>query len=144
MAKISKYYLILLLFALDRLSKYYILSQATRFKPGGFLVLELNQNIAWFWILPSSYLYLLLGTVIVILFYFYLQALNKHSSLVWPWALIIIGAISNLLDRIYQGAVIDFINFFSLTVINLSDIYISVGVAWLLFDELKKNRKVKV
>jgi lipoprotein signal peptidase len=64
--------------------------------------------------------------------------------LIWPWALIIIGAISNLLDRIYQGGVIDFINFFGLTVINFSDIYISLGVAWLLFDELKKNKRIKV
>jgi lipoprotein signal peptidase len=58
--------------------------------------------------------------------------------------LIIIGAISNLLDRIYQGGVIDFINFFGLTIINFSDIYISLGVAWLLFDELKKNKRIKV
>jgi signal peptidase II len=120
------------------------LIKATTLQSGGFLVFELNQNIAWFWTLSNTYLYILLSVIIVILFYFYLQAFKKVSVLVWPWALIIIGAISNLLDRIYQGGVIDFINFFGLTVINLSDIYISLGVAWLLFDELKKNKRIKV
>lgn len=140
-----KHYLsLLLLFSLDRLSKHYILSQATTFKSGGFLLLELNQNIAWFWTMPKLYLYILLSLIIVILIYFYLQALRKKSILVWPWSLIIIGAISNLLDRIYQGAVIDFINFFGLTIINLSDVYIFLGVVWLLVDELKKSRKIKV
>lgn len=140
----SKHYLVLLLlFVLDRLSKYYILIKATTLQAGGFFVFELNRNIAWFWTLPSVYVYLLLAIVIAILFYFYLQALKKASILVWPWALIIIGGLSNLLDRIYQGGVVDFINFFALTIINLSDVYISLGVAWLLVDELRKTRKVK-
>ena len=138
----SKHYLsLLLLFSLDRLSKHYILAQATNLQSSGFLVLEFNQNIAWFWTLPKAYLYILLSIIIVFLFYFCLQALKKKSLLIWPWALIIIGAISNFLDRIYQGAVIDFINFFGLSVINLSDVYIFLGVAWLLVDELKKSRK---
>lgn len=141
----SKHYLILLaLFSLDRLSKYYILSQAAALSPGGFLVLEFNQNIAWFWTWPSDWLYLVLSAVIVVLFYFWLQALKKNSFLIWPWAFIIIGAISNLLDRIQRGAVVDFINFFGLTVINLSDVYIFLGVAYLLLDEFRKNKKIKV
>ncbi len=141
---LKHYLVLLLLFVLDRLSKYYILIKATTLQSGGFLVFELNQNIAWFWVLPSAYLYIFLVVIIVTLFYFYLQALKKVSILIWPWALIIIGAISNLLDRIYQGGVIDFINFFGLTVINLSDVYISLGVIWLLVDELKKTKKNKV
>ena len=138
------YFTLLVLFALDRLSKYYILAKAAAFPAGGFLFLELNQNIAWFWLWPSWLLYTLLSLVIVVLFYCWHQALQKKSFLVWPWALIIIGAISNLLDRIQHGAVVDFINLFGLTVINLSDVYIFLGVTYLLIDELRKNQKAKV
>lgn len=133
----------LLLFILDRLVKHYILFQpSTFFRPGGFLVLQLNQNIAWFWNFSGWWLYVVLAVIIIILFHFCLAAIRAKSILAWPWALIIIGAVSNLLDRIFRGAVVDFINFFGWTVINISDIYISVGVAWLLaYEFLKKNKK---
>lgn len=132
----------LLLFILDRLLKQYILFQpATFFKPGGFFVLQLNQKFAWFWDFSGGWLYLVLGLIIVILFYFWLAAIKKKNVLSWAWVLIIIGAISNLLDRIFRGAVVDFINFFGLTVINISDVYIFVGVVCLLWQEFFKNNK---
>lgn len=141
---LKHYLIILLLFVVDRLVKYYILAKATMFKSGGFLVLEFNQNIAWFWQLDAKLVYILLASIILVLIYFWLTAIKQGSVLFWPWSLVIIGAISNLLDRIYHGAVVDFINFFGLTIINLSDVYISLGIVWLLYVELKKARESKI
>jgi signal peptidase II len=46
--------------------------------------------------------------------------------------LIIGGALSNLIDRLFRGGVVDFINFnFGLPIFNLADIFICLGVVLL-------------
>lgn len=58
--------------------------------------------------------------------------------------LIIGGAIGNLIDRIYWGAVVDFVHFqvgtFSWYVFNLADAAIVAGVALLLYDSLRGQK----
>jgi signal peptidase II len=44
------------------------------------------------------------------------------------FALIISGGLSNIIDRIYFGCVIDFINLHFWPVFNFADIYITIGV----------------
>lgn len=53
-----------------------------------------------------------------------LSSIIYHLSI----SLIIAGAVSNLLDRIFRGNVIDYFNFFNLNHFNLADIYIILGV----------------
>jgi signal peptidase II len=56
------------------------------------------------------------------------------------FALIIGGAVGNLIDRAVYGHVIDYILFhtpvWSFAVFNLADAFISVGAALIVFDEL--------
>lgn len=47
--------------------------------------------------------------------------------------LLITGAISNLIDRVFAGKVTDFINFLDLTIFNLADLYITIGVLIYIF-----------
>ena len=58
----------------------------------------------------------------------------------------IIGAGSNLVDRIRWGAVVDYLDVTFFAVFNLADVMISVGVGMLLLRELarwwRKKRKV--
>jgi len=60
-------------------------------------------------------------------------------------ALIIGGAIGNLIDRFQHGAVVDFIHFhtgsYSFYVFNVADSTISIGAVLLLFDGLRESRK---
>ena len=96
--------------------------------------------------LPTTYflLYPIIVLILVLLFWFWKKDMARKSILIWPWALIIIGAISNLMDRIQYGGVIDFINVPHFTVFNLSDIYISIGVVWVLWYEwvFVKNKNI--
>ncbi|MFA5126839.1 MAG: signal peptidase II [Patescibacteria group bacterium] len=136
------YYLVLFgLFLLDRFTKIYFIKQPLESQAlGGFLQLQLNKNIAFSWPLPELVLYPLLIIIIVVIFWFWLDSLQKESRLVWSWGLLIIGAVSNLLDRLNFGSVIDFIHIPYFSVLNISDIYISLGVVWLLWSELGRKK----
>lgn len=130
-----KYFsLIIFLFIADRLSKIYILQNPSfgGFQ-GGFFSLNLNQNIAFSLPLVSFLLYPLIIVILIVLSWLWYKNFNRQSILIWPLGFIIIGALSNLLDRINYGAVIDFINVPYFTVFNISDIYISIGVVWLFW-----------
>lgn len=122
-----------LLFVVDRFFKTLFLLKPTLLQGAGFIDLSINKNIAFS--LPLSYfiLYPLVFLIIFFLLWQWFIALRKKSVLIWPWALVIIGAISNLIDRLRYGGVIDFINVPYFTVLNISDIYISIGVVWLIY-----------
>ena len=60
------------------------------------------------------------------------------------------GALGNLFDRIYYSAVPDFIDFhingYHWFIFNVADIFVTVGILCLIFDEMfinsKKNEKI--
>ena len=58
--------------------------------------------------------------------------------------MILAGGISNLIDRIIRGAVVDFINVKNFSVFNIADIYIVVGwILFIIFLILYLNKDVK-
>ena len=68
------------------------------------------------------------------------DGIKKYSLL-----MILGGALGNLYDRIFFKAVPDFIDFhianFHWFIFNVSDIFISLGVLFLIFFELTNNQK---
>ena len=73
-------------------------------------------------------------SVIVLIFvinYIFTQKERLNSKIIVYLTLIISGGISNVIDRIYNGAVIDFIKIGNFPVFNFADIFIVCG--WLLF-----------
>ena len=60
-------------------------------------------------------------------------------------SLILSGAIGNLIDRIFLGEVVDFLDFmigdFHWYVFNLADSCVTVGLVFVLYDSLILNRK---
>ena len=135
----KKYYLVFfLLFIIDRLSKVYFLKKLSL---GSFFNLHLNQNIAFSLTIPFYILYPLLFLLLGFLFFTCLKYYQEKNILIWPWTLILLGAFSNILDRFYYQAVIDFIALPYFTVFNLSDLYIFFGVLILIFKEFKFDKK---
>jgi signal peptidase II len=63
------------------------------------------------------------------------------------YALIIAGALGNLIDRFLYGHVIDYVLFhtesWSFAVFNLADSFISVGAACVILDELLQPKKAE-
>lgn len=132
-----KYWLvIIILFLADRLAKIYVYNNPSFHQKGGFISLYMNRNIAFSLPLASQLLYPAIVAVILILLFFWYTNFKKNTFLIWPFGMIIAGAISNLIDRILYGGVIDFINVPYFTVLNMADIYISLAAFYLVISEL--------
>ena len=87
---------------------------------------------------------ILLITVVILIMIIKNKGFKKYSLM-----FVLGGSLGNLFDRIYYSAVPDFINFhindFHWFVFNVADIFITLGIICLIFDEIlindKKNEK---
>jgi signal peptidase II len=125
--------LIVLLAILDQLSKYMVRTR------GGFYIC--NKGIA-FGISAGSIVFwaLVIGVV-----YFCYQTLNAklkiadYKFLRLAMVLVVSGAVSNLLDRLLHGCVIDFIDLSFWPVFNLADIFIVAGAILIISQQFRKS-----
>lgn len=137
-------------FLLDRITKYFITSEIWQSQTiNQFLNIYVthNQGIAWGLAnnLPDIYFYGLIIIITAVLFYFmwYTKSIAHHQGMLRACMLVLAGGISNLCDRLWYGAVIDFIQLHAGTwyfpVFNVADVSISIGALFLiyfaLFDE---------
>ena len=65
----------------------------------------------------------------------------EARGVVWDYALILGGALGNLLDRIRLGYVVDFIDLRVWPVFNIGDSAITIGVSWLLLRLVIRGRR---
>lgn len=63
---------------------------------------------------------------------FYFDKIIKEKPMHIPIALILGGAVGNLIDRIFIGHVIDFIDFRIWPAFNVADSAITIGALWLI------------
>lgn len=127
---------------IDQLSKYFVKNYLQGSPTGGSAVLKYTENVDIAFglpitsLLPIPHIILPLLTILLILLVIYIAAkelnLNHKLSKI-AIALIIGGALGNLIDRLAQGFVVDFINIsigpnFSWPSFNLADSFITVGV----------------
>ena len=85
--------------------------------------------------IPKEILILIaFGMITWVIWSYYENLLEEKFSI-----LILAGAISNLIDRIYFGYVIDFINLKIWPVFNIADVYISLAIFLLIKEEITKK-----
>ena len=151
---ILDFLVVLIIFFLDRFSKIYVISQnEINLSPDLFSSKYLNISLIWnegiaFGLLSFNdghfynFLSFLIAIVITVIFFMILrnQGMKKYSLL-----MIFGGALGNLYDRIFFKGVPNFIDFhignFHWFIFNVSDIFISLGVLFLIFLELINNQK---
>lgn len=87
-----------------------------------------------------------MGALVPIYLLYFLRNKLLEIKYVIPIAMIIGGAIGNLLDRLMFGYVIDFLQFGSFPVFNVADSFITTGVILLAFfmmrDDSINDKKV--
>ena len=108
-----------------------------------------NDGMAFGIDFPFGYFIFSLVSAFLTLFLFWYLWTVRNDSLVirLGLAMIIAGAVGNLIDRLMLGEVIDFLDFmignFHWYVFNLADSYVTVGMVLILTDSifLEKKRK---
>ena len=144
--------LIILIFILDRVSKVFVIyltdkNLVTEIFSSKFLNINLiwNEGIAFgFFSFNQEYLYNLLTLIILLVVCIVLIMIIKNEGYK-KYALLMIfgGAIGNLYDRVFFKAVPDFIDFhigeFHWFIFNVADIFISIGVFFMILLELIDN-----
>ncbi|OIO07015.1 hypothetical protein COX68_03320 [Candidatus Falkowbacteria bacterium CG_4_10_14_0_2_um_filter_41_15] len=101
-----------------------------------------NYYIAFSLPLGGRPLFVITGVIIlVILFYiFYLFLAKKlRWEIFFSLTVLLFGAISNFIDRVRYGYVIDYLSGRYFTVFNLADVLIVAAVAWLLLKTFRKK-----
>ena len=122
------------LFALDRFSKNYILKNPNAFQDFSIdyllkITLSRNYNLALGIKINSILLYILILSAIFLLSYFLYKNYQKRDFInILIITTVLCGAVSNLLDRILYGSVIDFISVPWFSVFNFADCYITIGI----------------
>lgn len=140
--------ILIILFIIDRTSKYLALNKLPGRGVYFFKYLEFklytNNGIAWGLKLPQFIIFSLIIIIIIFLFYFLLQKIKENkNSQIFCLGMIIIGAISNLIDRIIYPGVIDFIQIGIWPNFNLADTFITIGAIIFIFLNIKKDpRKI--
>ena len=78
--------------------------------------------------------------------YFMIKQLKPHEIISkYAYAFILAGAIGNMIDRIYRGFVVDFVDFRGIWkfVFNMADVWINVGVFLLILEVIILERRKK-
>ncbi|MFL3024605.1 MAG: signal peptidase II [Candidatus Neomarinimicrobiota bacterium] len=96
------------------------------------------------------YIFSTISLIFTIFLFWYLWTIKEDGIMIRTGvALIIAGAVGNLIDRIFLGSVVDFLDFmignYHWYVFNFADSYVTVGMGFILYDsfflEPKKENK---
>lgn len=149
------FFSVALIFFIDRISKILVISKSEKLNQNEiFSTKFINFHLIWnegiaFGLLSfsnsSTYqimtLFILLVILILIFYMFKTDMVYEKIGFI----LIIGGAIGNLFDRFFYSAVPDFIdlhiNNFHWFIFNIADIFITIGVLWLISVELFFKKK---
>ncbi|WP_238390453.1 signal peptidase II [Anaerococcus sp. mt242] len=136
---------------LDRITKTYAINNLIEKPYNGTLLnfTYLENRGAAFGILQDSRLFFIILTlaIVAVLVYYFIKNYKKNPIILnIALAMIISGAIGNFYDRLFQGYVVDFIEFafIKFPVFNVADIFVTIGsllmIIYLLF--LEESEKI--
>ena len=144
--------IVFFIFILDRFSKIYVVhldkvNHSSELYQSKYLNITLvwNEGIAFgLFSFDQNYLYNLLTLIIsIIVFIVFIMMIKSNGLKKYSLIMIFGGALGNLYDRIFFRAVPDFIDFhisnFHWFIFNVADIFITVGVIFMILYELIVN-----
>ena len=150
------FFIVTSIFILDRVTKIYVINFYDN-NLGDDLLNSKYLNIRLIWnegiafglfSFDENYLYNILTVIIllIIIIIFFMMIRNKGIKK-YSLLMILGGALGNVYDRIFYGAVPDFIDFhignFHWFIFNVADIFITLGVIFMIIIEITGNNKNK-
>lgn len=102
-----------------------------------------NKGVAFSILDGFMPLIIIITTIIIIFILKYISTIKRNNLENISYGLILGGALGNLIDRIFYGYVIDFIDIkiinYNYPIFNLADTLIVIGVVLILINNLKKG-----
>ena len=99
----------------------------------------------------GTYIFLAISIIFTGFIFWYLWTIKDDGIVIrMGIGLILAGAIGNLIDRVFLGFVVDFLDFmigdFHWYVFNFADSYVTIGMGFVLYDTLviEKQRKTQI
>lgn len=141
--------LILVIFSLDQITKLLIsghlpLNSSIPLWDGFFYLTLIHNSGAAFGILKNqTILFVITSLISIILIYINLAKEKKNTIYSLSLALILSGALGNLIDRLRFGYVIDFLDFRIWPVFNVADSAITIGAMLLGWHILNQKSNIK-
>jgi len=106
------------------------------------LAIYKNYGIAFGLNLSSKLILVVTFIIIIFLINWYFRASKPgQGQKIIPLSLIISGAMSNFIERLNYGYVLDYLEIGFLPVFNLADLFICLGVIWIILIYLKEGRQ---
>tara|TARA_Y100000591_G_scaffold43186_1_gene32031 strand:+ start:51 stop:545 length:495 start_codon:yes stop_codon:yes gene_type:complete len=152
--KLLDFFYIFLIFTLDRISKIFVLNLSEKYSElelyqSSFINIFLiwNKGIA-FGLLSferNDFYNLITILIVFIILILFILVIKSEKIKKMSYIFITGGALGNLFDRIIYNSVPDFIDIhykeFHWFIFNIADIFITIGVICLIFDEIFLERK---
>ena len=148
--------LVILIFLIDRISKIYVINLDKKFLGSEIFSSKfVNINLIWnegiaFGLLSfnESYFYniltFLIFLIIVVLIF---MTIKSKSFKKYSYIMVLGGALGNIFDRFFYKSVPDFVDFhignFHWFIFNIADIFITLGVFFMIIIELFNIKKEK-
>jgi len=128
---------------LDQITKYWVKGLSSDITILSFFSISYVENTgAAFGIFPGArWIFVAIAAVVIVLFANNLFKPLKITTL--PFLFIIAGAFGNLIDRTVLGHVIDFLSFSFWPTFNIADIFLVVGVVFLVLSSIFLPQKRK-
>ena len=147
---------ILIFFLLDRISKIYVINLDKKFLGSEiFSSKYLNVSLIWnegiaFGLLSFDekiFYNILTFIILIIILIIFFMLLRSYGIKKYSLLMILGGAVGNIYDRIFYKAVPDFIDFhignFHWFIFNVADIFITLGIIFMIIIEITGNNKNK-
>ena len=147
---------ILLIFLIDRISKIYVINVDDKLLglemfSSNFLNIKLiwNEGIAFglFSFNEKTFYNILTIIILIIILIIFIMTIKSDGFRKYSLLMILGGALGNIFDRIYYKAVPDFIDFhigdFHWFIFNFADVFITLGVFFMILLEIVDNNKNK-
>jgi len=148
--------LIFIIFATDRISKIYVIYLDNKLLgseifSSNFLNINLiwNEGIAFglFSFNDKIFYNILTIIIIIIILIIFFMIIKSDGFKKYSFLMILGGALGNVFDRLYYKAVPDFIDFhvgdFHWFIFNFADVFITLGVFFMILLEFLGNNKLK-
>ncbi len=146
--------LIFTIFLFDRISKIYVIYLdnklfGSEIYSSNFLNINLiwNEGIAFglFSFNEKTFYNILTIIILIIILIIFIMTIKSNGFKQYPLLMILGGALGNIFDRIFYNAVPDFIDIhvgdFHWFIFNVADIFITLGVIFMIILELIDNNK---